>query len=280
MKKNIKNANMVEIANARIMSIYESIMSEGILGALGGAAIGSAIGAGAGALGGDAFKGTDLVKGANSKFDAVATAQDKLVGAQDSLAHANRMANSAQKTANLAHTIASNPVEVAGHLQQLGDTHANIAKAALDVGKNSAFRLPDGVTDTMANPNAPTAEIHDMIANKYHNASTKIEKIHTSTDAKQPTLNDIAANADAELAKSKQAVTNAQKEVANKMTAVKDAKNNIGALDKAVKWSGDNPIAAGAAVGGTVGGAIGAFAHDDRKDEGDDEVLEDDDRLF
>ena len=65
------------------------------------------------------------------------------------------------------------------------------------------------------------------------------------------------------------------------MTAVKDAKNNIGAFDKAVKWSGDNPIAAGAAVGGTVGGTIGAFAHDDdRKDEGDDEVLEDDDRLF
>lgn len=280
MKKNIKNANMVEIANARIMSIYESIMSEGILGALGGAAIGSALGAGAGALGGDAFKGTDLVKGANSKFDAVATAQDKLVGAQDSLAHANRMANSAQKTANLAHTIASNPVEVAGSFKQIGDTHASIAKAALDAGKKSPFSLPAGATDTI-NPNTPTAEIHDMVANQYHSASAEIEKTHTSTDPKQPTLNDIAANADAELAKSKQAVTNAQKEVENKMTAVKDAKNNISAFDKAVKWSGDNPIAAGAAVGGTVGGAIGAFAHDDdRKDEGDDEVLEDDDRLF
>ena len=233
MKKNIKNANMVEIANARIMSIYESIMSEGILGALGGAAIGSALGAGAGALGGDAFKGSNLVQDA---------------------------------TKNVNLDIANQ--KVADHAQaQLGDIETQIKplqdKVATSTAETAAAKTAYDAA-LAANTNKPLQYSNSTqvktTANAYTAAQNKLQ-------ASRSELTTAQAGLDAAKAKAK---------AASDIAANKHAST----FDNAIKWSGDNPIAAGAAVGGTVGGAIGAFAHDDRKDEGDDEVFEDDDRLF
>ena len=225
---------MVEIANARIMSIYESIMSEGILGALGGAAIGSAIGAGAGALGGDAFKGSNLVQDA---------------------------------TKNVNLDIANQ--KVADHAQaQLGDIETQIKplqdKVAASTAETAAAKTAyDAAID--ANKNIPSPYRNNTQVNTTANTYTAAQD---KLQAARSELTTTQAGLDAAKAKAK---------AASDIAANKHAST----FDKAIKWSGDNPIAAGAAVGGTVGGAIGAFAHDDdRKDEGDDEVLEDDDRLF
>lgn len=240
--KTRRNANMVEIANQRMLAIYESIMSEGLLGALGGAAIGGALGAGAGALGGDALKGSNLVQDANTKFDAVTDATKNFDAA----------------TKQLTTTTAA---------QQAADTAASAAK--LDLSK----------IDTTASNDLAYAADSSAFGDAYEQAEAM---------ASQPAMqNDKTADAfkkafdtqrDLDIANTElKNAKNVHTDATNKLNT---AKNNYKTFDKAVKWAGDNPIAAGAAAGAVAGGAIGAFAHDDRKDEADDDILEDDDRLF
>lgn len=244
MKKDIKNTNMVEIANNRMMSIYESIMSEGIMGALGGAAIGAALGAGGAALAG---------KENIQSIGAVKTGMEKVAD----LDLANKGVETATQGVNDATTALNDVKDGKINMDDLGDTlkKADDALAVAQRNHDTAYRElpPEDVTDDFADKELADAQAQRDKAfndlNKYKNADANLEK----------------ATKELETAKAVQA----------------DKAKNVGAFDKALNQAGNNHIAAGAAVGGTLGGVIGAFAHDDdRKDESDDEVLEDDERLF
>lgn len=258
MKKNIKNANMVEIANARIMSIYESIMSEGILGALGGAAIGSALGAGAAAVRGDSFDKLDVVKTAGEHADGVTSATKNFGAARSDLE------KSLSKTIDPTPDIQQTASKLNSKLDSISPTPTDF-NSVDNTALTSSYKGSTGVLDSPV-----TTSPYDT--NKFTLTGDTTDGV--TKEMKTPGA--FAAEPkqfDANLDKNIKAAQSAQ-------SKLDKANKNYTTTDKALNWASKNHIAAGAAVGGTVGGAIGAFAHDDHKDEGDDEVLEDDDRLF
>lgn len=251
--KTRRNANMVEIANQRMLAIYESIMSEGLLGALGGAALGGALGAGAGALGGDSFDKIDAVQTANTKVNNFNDASAKLTNAQADVSHATEVATDMKNYADSVQSVVdSNVPDKVAELQHSGEELQKIGdKKGGILGKLQSF------------------------AGKAQQAAgNQLEKLHTSgaLDDHLKMAQTMSQNAQQQLDTSKLNLKTAENNF--------NQANNVSTTDKALNWASKNHVAAGAAAGAVAGGAIGAFAHDDRKDEADDEILEDDNRLF
>ena len=249
---------MVEIANARIMSIYESIMSEGILGALGGAAIGSALGAGAAAVGGDSFDKLDVVKTAGEHADGVTSATKNFGAARSNLE------KSLSKTIDPTPNIQQTASELNSKLNSISPTATDFDSLG-DTALTASYKGSAGALDSPVTNSPYDASRFTMTGNTTDGVTKEMKT--PGAFAAEP------KQFDANLDKNIKAAQSAQSELDK-------ANKNYTTTDKALNWASKNHIAAGAAVGGTVGGAIGAFAHDDHKDEGDDEVLEDDDRLF
>lgn len=141
MRNTHRNVDMVEIANSRVISLFESIMSEGLMGAIGGGLLGAAAGAGGAALAGEKnIKGIGAIGDAMKKTNKVAE-----LGSE-----AAQLANDTKK------------LEIAAGMDPTG-VHSTITHdptpilddfGAATYADNGSVKLEPGKTETITNNDA------------------------------------------------------------------------------------------------------------------------------